>query len=180
LELPRDELKSEMTVTAAHEMLHAALARLPSGEWQDLRRELEEQYRELNDPELADYLKSYSDPESRLAELHAVFGTEYRGLSPELEAHYRRYFRDRSSVLAAHERFEAVFDSLQAELVGLEAQIKDLERRMKAYEAAGDFRSYNSLVNPINTLIRRYNQKVAEYNELTLNARGEIKAVPGR
>ncbi|RFA23620.1 hypothetical protein [Subtercola boreus] len=113
-------------VTAAHEMLHAVYARLSDSDRVEIDRELEAQYEAVkDDPGLAARMASYAttEPGERDNELHSIFGTELASLSPELEAHYAKYFADRSKVVALNTSFEAVFDQLHSQEDALAVQL---------------------------------------------------------
>jgi hypothetical protein len=103
--------------TAAHEMLHAAYARMSVGEKQTVDALLEAEYNKLkNDKEFAERMAFYArtEPGERDNELHSVIGTEVASISPALEAHYKEYFSDRRKVLALHDNYASVFAGLQA------------------------------------------------------------------
>lgn len=109
-------------VVAAHEMLHAAWARISPGEQEDIALLLEEGYAALGPGHpLVERIASYEaqDPRSRIPELYAILGTETAELPAALEAHYATYFSDRSKVVALSEQTYSVFDTLSTELLTL-------------------------------------------------------------
>jgi chromosome segregation ATPase len=73
-------------------------------------------------------------------------GTEYAQLSPQLEAHYTKYFSDRSKVVALHSSYEAVFSSLKSRSHVLSAQLDVLKASIDSETA-----QYNSGVASINS-----------------------------
>jgi hypothetical protein len=105
-------------VIAAHEMLHAAWARLSVAEQERIAVLLEEGFAPLPaDHELRTRIASYEDnnPASRIPELYSILGTELGTLPTELEEHYSIYFDDRSKVVALAQDFFRVFETLVAE-----------------------------------------------------------------
>lgn len=142
-------------VTAAHEMLHAAYDRLSPGEKDRVNKLLLEQQKTITDTRLIALIKEYeqTEPKEVVNELHSIFGTEVRQLSPELEQYYSRYFSDRSAVVTLKERYEKVFADLalkQADLVKtLNSMAQDVNTRQTAYETAlaaldADIASFNT------------------------------------
>jgi len=116
-------------VVAAHEMLHAAWARLSQQEKDRLAVLLEEGFAVLpEDHPLRERLVSYEDnnPASRIPELYAMLGTEIRTLPGELEEHYALFFDNRQAVVDLADEVYRVFDTLQAELIALS---QDLQSR---------------------------------------------------
>ncbi|MEA9984723.1 MULTISPECIES: hypothetical protein [Subtercola] len=144
-------------VTAAHEMLHAVYARLSDDDRTSLDALLEAQYQQVkDDPDLAARMKSYatSEPGERDNELHSIFGTELASLSPNLEAHYTKYFSDRAKVVADNAAFQAVFTQVQNQEKALAAQLT----------AAGDAvdsesTAYSAAMSALNADIASFNTK---------------------
>ncbi|MGD8194201.1 hypothetical protein ACEXQB_006855 [Herbiconiux sp. P18] len=102
---PEDaRLDSQMTTTAAHELLHAVWARLTDDEQATLRPLLEAQYSRIpaDDPVQEQITGSVGDDRfNRATELFAYLGSQNTGagpLDPELEAFYARYFTARQTV----------------------------------------------------------------------------------
>lgn len=124
-----ERLDGIRAVTAAHEMLHAAYERMGEGERQRINGLLEKEYAKLkNDEKLAERMEFYArtEPGQRDNELHSVIGTEISSISPELEQYYKKYFSDRSKVVALHANYEKVFNTLQARADDLSAQLRKL------------------------------------------------------
>jgi hypothetical protein len=133
-------LQGTVEVTAAHEMLHAAYQRLSRedrAEVDDLVAQAVEDLPE-DDPVFMD-MQSYSD-EQWPDEWHSRLGTEFGDLPAALEAHYDRYFDDRSLVLALDEKSTALLDELEAQLDALTTEVDALDaeitKRSEAYDAA--------------------------------------------
>lgn len=139
-----ERLQGIVEVTAAHEMLHAAFARLGDSERASLVRQLNQLYEELvpEDPELEQRMSVYSGL-SKTAfanELHSVLGTEYRELPKWLEEHYARWFDDRGVTLDFFDGYHTVFNELKQRASVLEAEMAalraDVEQRSAAYDEA--------------------------------------------
>lgn len=182
-------LDGMVEATTAHELLHAAWATLDDGERERVGELLRTAFDRLATAELTDRLELYRarDPGSVDGELHSILGTEVADIGPELEAHYRRWFADRSAVVsltvAVRSTFamlEAQVDDLDVTLGGLQARIDALEDRLSTDLAslqarsaeldslltAERFEEYNAAVGPFNEEVRVYNESVAELRSL--------------
>lgn len=114
-------------VVGAHEMLHAAWARIGVQERDRIAVLLEEGFALLpQDHEMRSRIESYEEnnPASRIPELYAILGTETRELPAELEAHYAIYFDDRTKVVALAEEIYRVFETVQEELLALATELE--------------------------------------------------------
>lgn len=145
-------LQGTIEVTAAHEMLHAAYQRLSREERERVDALVEEAVAAIpEDDRVFDDLALY--PRSQWPdEWHSRLGTEFADLPPALEAHYARYFDDRSLVLALHVQSTARLDELETQLDELstraEALNDEIGTRSEAYEAA--LAAYNADVEAFN------------------------------
>ena len=197
LRIDNASLKPEMATVMAHELLHAAWARLPHREQTTLGNELEPIYHRLNDDDLNARMAGYatSEPGEETNELHSILGTEQPDLGNALlEAHYRQYFANRSAIVAAHAAYEDVFDTQRAQLASqlatiktLKAQLVALDARMEADKTSGQIAAYNALVpsqnrlvDQVNGLIDTYDAGVDEYNALSASIDShELTTEPG-
>lgn len=172
-----------MTVTAAHEMLHAAWAELGTGARNDISSVLQGYIQQVADGDartIKDSLARYDANEAvQINELHSFVGSEVgSGVGDELEAHYRRYFSDRTKSSSANTRAtqgeEEIRNDLEArrsELSERLADINDYEAKWLApFRAAmqqnlyyGSYYTYNKNVEGYNKNLEMYNQKVDEY-----------------
>jgi hypothetical protein len=119
-------LESIEPVVATHEMLHAVWFRKTTAERDALAPLLEEAFAALGpDHPLVERIATYEadNPASRIPELYSIIGTEVREIPDALEAHYSRYFDDRSKVVDLADHFYLVFDTLQAELEQLSNEL---------------------------------------------------------
>ncbi len=142
--------------TAAHEMLHAAYERLGEKERQRVDTLLEAEYNKLKDnEELASKMSFYerAQPGQRLNELHSIIGTEIGQLSSELERYYSQYFSDRTKVVAQHDQYRLVFDTLKTRANILNGQIDRLKGQIEQSRTAYETRA------------RALDAKVAVFND---------------
>ncbi len=121
-------------VTAAHETLHAVWDRMSDSDRATIGALLEAAFSKINDPNLNERMAYYArtEPGQRINELHSILGTEYANLGPALEAHYAKYFTDRSKVVALHASYQSVFDKLKAQSDALSAQLTNLKASIDA------------------------------------------------
>lgn len=183
LQIGNLSLSPEMDVVTSHELLHSVWSSLSTPEKAKLTVELERVYAQVANPDLKDRMAGYakSEPGEEANELHSILGTEFPGLSPILEAHYARYFTQRSQVVAAHALYQNVFDSRRLELEkelsqirAEKAQLTSINRLLENYRLNGQISAYNALVpkqnalvDDINAKITTYSQGVDEYNGLS-------------
>lgn len=190
LDIETPELESAESVTAAHEMLHAAWARLPVSEQNRLRKLLDKEFASNDDPHLREIIAKYqeagNDAETIVNELHSIIPTEVREISPELETYYDKYFTNREELVKQFESYEAVFAANEAELEMLESQASDLiddirsqeqrlnlikqvvdanNTRLEAWSQSSNIQAYNALVRDQKAVINSYNALVGRYNE---------------
>lgn len=136
-------------VTGAHELLHAAYARIGEADRKVLAHELQATFDELSaqDPALAERMSVYDhlSPDAYINELHSVLGSEVRSLPDTLEQHYATYFEDRGSVIDRFDQFHAVF-------AGIQEQSEAIDAEMTALKESIELRSveYDHLVNSFN------------------------------
>jgi uncharacterized protein YukE len=189
-EVTDSRLQGVMEVTAAHEMLHVAYQRMTLLEQTQINKQLQSVLEKLQNPRILKLVETYrsQDPRSVDNELHSILGTEIANLSPELEEHYRKYFADRSSIVALSERYEHVFTELRdkaktlnaqlgtrkSALEQLAAQVKqeadsvDAERsNLQSSIASSPQSDYNFRVSNFNDRVNGYNQLVARLREQT-------------
>lgn len=154
-------------VVAAHEMLHAAWDRLSDDERDRLMPLLEaEADRMKDDPEFATTLEFYAktEPGERSNELHSIIGTEFADLSPELEEHYATYFADRATVVALHEKSNAVFTEQVDASKKLVEQLDALRTTID-----DDYDTYNSGYDALNSDIDSFNSRADSGDFATLS-----------
>ncbi len=174
-------------VTAAHEMLHAAYARLSSKERKQVDAWLMDYYQHgLTDQRIKDTIEAYkvSEPNDVVNEMHSIFGTEVANLPAPLENYYRRYFTDRTKVTAMTARYQGEFTTRRqqvanydAQLAGLKEEIDSSEAQLKeqrtsldsqraalqSMQAPKQVATYNAAVASYNRAVSTYNTRLEEY-----------------
>ena len=169
-------------VTAAHEMLHAAYERMSDADRQHVNAMLKPIIEGMKDQRILDLITLYNkeEPGELYNEMHSILGTEYAGLTPELENYYKQYFQDRSVVVGYAAKYQAIFTESKAKLDQYDAQLnamkpqidqnnatlKQMQSELQAqsdqlsrYRNQGQIQQYNQLVPS-------YNDKVAQFNAL--------------
>lgn len=142
---------------AAHELLHAVWDRMSQADRDALAPYLEaEVTARADDEDLAQTLAFYAEnePAERLNELHSIVATEFDEIAPELEAHYAKYFVDRSVIAALHEKSNAVFEEQARAITELVAQIDEI-----AASIDEDYATYNSGYDELNADIDNFNAR---------------------
>jgi chromosome segregation ATPase len=183
------DLVGVMTVTAAHEMLHAAFEEMPADERREVVRRLEAHLERRGDPKIEELLALYEElePGARGNELHSLVGTQVRDLPRALERHYAKLFSDRDELVDAFEDYQAVFDFLQANADRLSGELDAMRTQLDTLQAEGDaagveadrlydeiqrlraqgrINESNGLVGAQNAAADRANSLGAEYNAL--------------
>jgi hypothetical protein len=189
LRVERDDLAPVMTVTAAHEMLHAAYSEMSRAEQTRVADQLDAFMRATGDARIEALLPAYErlEPGARDNELHSLVGTQVRNLPSPLERHYRRFFADRSAVVDAFDAYQHVFDDLQARYDALNVEVKALEGELNGLQAevkaAGE--EADRLTNEIDSLrgqgrIDESNQLVGQQNAAVLRSNGLVDTFNAR
>lgn len=122
-DVDNDELKGEREFTVAHELLHAAWARMSDGERNELSKDLEQILKDNSS--LSDEIKNYASDEQQ-EELYVRAGTEVKALSTKLENHYARVFKDQDKIVDYYNSYTNVFRQLEDEMDALAEQIKTI------------------------------------------------------
>lgn len=175
--VPDPALAGVQQVTAAHETLHAAYDRLGSGEKKSVNRMLQDYYDHgLTDAqvksEIAIYMKT--EPTAVVDEMHSIFGTEVGSLPAPLEAYYRRYFSDRSKVIAYRDQYQAQFTQRQSTIAEDDKQLTNIKSTIDVQQSSIDARltQISSDRSRINGFLR--NNQTAEYNAAVPGFNAEI------
>lgn len=179
------KLAGVQQVTAAHEVLHAVYARLSDADRQKLDKQLNDFYEHgLTDPRVKEEVRIYkqTEPNDVMDEMSCTFGTEVAELPPGLEAYYKRYFTNRSEIVAYEQKYEGEFtkrqtlikqydvqleslrnqiDADKADLDGKLADINAEQARLDAYKSSGDTSAYNAGVPEYNRLVAEYNAEIS-------------------
>ena len=153
------QLDGIQEATAAHEMLHAEYQRLSAAERTKVNALVEAEYVKLKDnPDFSDRMALYArtEPGQRDNELHSIIGTEVSQLSPELEAYYGTYFKDRQAVVKMHDAYNSQFVTLAAKKTELATKLSALNARIDT-----ETKQYNADASSLNTSISDFNAKAA-------------------
>ncbi len=131
------ELADVKKVTAAHELLHAAWARMNWWERDDLTQKLQK-YEQEHQDWVESELEYYND-EEKMEELYTRVATKVRELPEDLEEHYRKYFTNRLKIVEFYESYQAPFEDLRAKCADLREKTDKLNMEIIAerekYEA---------------------------------------------
>jgi hypothetical protein len=190
LRVDQANLAGVMTVSLAHEILHAAFDELPAWKRSKVVDQLEAFMRKAGDADIEQLLAEYEDtePGQRATELHSLVGTQVASLPRALERHYAQYFDDRSRVVDAFVGYQAIFDDLQARYDALLVQAKSLESQIadadgafqiagatadRLYEEIQSLRAQGRL-DESNALVDRQNAAADEANALADQYNGLI------
>lgn len=172
-------------VTAAHEMLHAVWERMTDAEKDRIGTLLKTAFEQKADPELVERMAYYerNEPTEIINELHSIIPTEVATLSPELEAYFDDFFKDRQIVVALHQQYSGIFDelmarsdtlyvelstlgeSIQANREKYNRAVEDLSRDIASFNYRannGDFSSMSAFNRERNALVVRSNQLEAQ------------------
>lgn len=184
------ELRGVQQVTAAHEMLHQAYARLDASKRQQVDDWLNDfASRGLQDQSIKDQLALYrkTEPTQINNEMHSLFGTEVENLPQNLKDYYAQYFSDQVKVARYYVQYQSAFNQRKARIMAddaslsrQKAQIDTLEQRlttqysalmaqkahMDALRSAGAIGDYNALVPGFNQQVEQYNQGVVDLQQL--------------
>lgn len=196
-------LQGVVQVTAAHEVLHAHYDRLSGDERAKVDRMTAEYFAGLNNDRVKKVVENYRKKDASIVpnELHSILGSEVRNLSPELEAYYGKYFKDRNAVVAFSEKYEQTFVDLESQVEAYDAQLADLrvsidsnqqklkdsevridaeKRRLDGLLASNRTEEYNAsvagfngLVNQHNAVIRQTQSLIEQYNR-TVEVRNSL------
>lgn len=189
LSVDNAELAGIVEVTAAHEMLHAEYDRLSDSERSRINRLLEDFYRtELDDEDTKKTIDSYrkSAPDDLVNEMHSILGTQIGQLSPELEAHYARYFTDRSKPVRLYEKYAEAFSSRQQQIDDFDEQLRRLKDRLTALQTdvenqAAALQSQQDRLNRLRSsnAIEAYNASVDQYNTAVGAYNADVRQLRG-
>ncbi|MBR2659187.1 hypothetical protein IKD60_00285 [Candidatus Saccharibacteria bacterium] len=141
-DIKSDELPGVIESTAAHELLHAAWARMGNNEKNTIVDVLMEVYNnEKYHAELAEDLETYGDHE-RIEELHSRIGTQIADLPETLEKHYAKIFKDQDYIVSFYDSYITPFKELEAEIDALSSELEklgaEIEQKTSDYTKAAE------------------------------------------
>jgi hypothetical protein len=170
-------------VTAAHETLHAAYARLSSSERKKVDTMTADAFSNLKDQRIKDTIELYRKQDAKVVpnELHSILGTEVRNLPINLENYYSKYFSNRLKVVSFSEQYEQAFTdrkiaitrydaellstkdkitALQSSLSDQSVKLTNERTRLNNLRSSDQIAAYNEAVPGFNALVQHYNQDV--------------------
>ncbi len=153
-------------VTAAHEMLHAAYARLSFRERKRIEGLVTEAYKSVTDTTLRAKIDQYKLAKADIPnELHSILATEVSKLPADLENHYKQYFTERQQVVTLAATYQSEFSSRKARVASMDQELKDIEAQVIANNAELD-KDQATIVAESKRLDRlKAQQKYDEYNQ---------------
>ncbi len=166
-----------MEVTAAHEMLHAAYARLSPVEQEDLYQQLHVARERVTDQPLLKLLQDYqAQSKERYAhELYAHLGTELKDLgNPALEEHYKQFFGDRQQIVAFAEQSGQAVAKLDKQADVLEVEIDKLEQQL--IKAKQSLEKAEGRLNILSASLEEQQSKVQQTQASVQSASTKTKA----
>lgn len=153
-EITNSELADANKVTLAHELLHAAWARMSKREQSEII-ELINQVDVANTSEWEEEeLGAYDEKDASVLteEKYTRIGTKIKDLPEELEQHYAKYFQNRAKIVEFYENYQAPFTKLKTETEQLG---KEIVAERSAISA--DRESYEASLESLNQAIRKFN-----------------------
>ena len=156
-DVQNDELTSAEPVTAAHELLHAAYARLSVFEKPQIDAMIKRAYAKVkDDPTIQSAMEYYSqaEPGAELDELHSILGTTIANLDSDLENYYARYFTNRSRIVTQNQTYTEVFERVNQQAEAIQARITAAETQIKR-----DVETYQTDLLQLNSDIASFNQR---------------------
>jgi len=151
------ELDGALEVTAAHEMLHAAYARLNIFEQASVNKMLNAEYAKIKDnPDIKQEMQYYAqaEPGEELNELHSIIGTTIKDLPTDLEQYYTRYFTNRAAIVAMNAKYTAVFNEVNQQATALQEKITNEAASIKQASS-----QYDIDLTQLNSDIESFNER---------------------
>lgn len=165
-------------VTAAHETLHAAYARLSKKDREKVDEMTNRAFSSLNDERLNNTIALYRQqkPETVPNELHSILGTEIRSLPADLETYYKRYFTDRLKIVGYSEQYEQAFTDRKNQVAAYDQQLTTLKQQIESLQSnllqeETELNSTNAQLNQL-----RNNDQIAEYNAAVPGYNAKVNA----
>lgn len=149
-EIQHSDLKDSNKVTAAHELLHAAWARMSNGEREHVEKLLQD-FKQQYPDWVEEELKLYGENE-QLEELYTRVGTKCRDIPEELEQHYQTYFKNRLKIVEFYENYQAPFNKLQAESKELREKVERLGQEIET-----ERQEYFTRLDQFDTQVAKFN-----------------------
>jgi chromosome segregation ATPase len=166
-----------MTVTAAHELLHAEYEKLGAGRRGKINILLAETFKHLADQDIRQRIGLYPEAQ-RLSEAHSILGTEVGNLPKDLETYYATYFLHRRGISQISERlkleskkraaeidkYDSQLNKLKLKFENLRDEISKQERTIQDEKDDLDRLKDVGRIDEYNRLARSSNKRIADYN----------------
>ena len=170
-------LDGTMTVTAAHELLHAEYEKLGAGRRGKINILLAETFKHLADQDIRQRIGLYPEAQ-RLSEAHSILGTEVGNLPKDLETYYATYFLHRRGISQISERlkleskkraaeidkYDSQLNKLKLKFENLRDEISKQERTIQDEKDDLDRLKDVGRIDEYNRLARSSNKRIADYN----------------
>ena len=146
-------------VTLAHEMMHAAYARVSDKDKEWIEVELNKVY--ANNDELRSEISLYPS-DQKYDELYVRIATELYTIPSTLEKHYSVYFRDRQYIAKLyHDNKQQIKDMLaEADKI-----LERMETQRSLYQNSANYYMRRDAANEYNRLLDLYNSQIGVYRE---------------
>lgn len=146
-------------VTLAHEMMHAAYARVSDKDKEWIEVELNKVY--ANNDELRSEISLYPSNQ-KYDELYVRIATELYTIPSTLEKHYSVYFRDRQYIAKLyHDNKQQIKDMLaEADKI-----LERMETQRSLYQNSANYYIRRDAANEYNRLLGLYNSQIGVYRE---------------
>jgi hypothetical protein len=180
-----ERLSGVRQVTAAHEMLHQAYDRLSGDEKKRVDGLLEDFYKNgLTNEGVKSKLDSYRSQGADVEnEMHSIFATEVRTLTPQLEEYYKKYFTDRVKIVGYSESYQAEFTRRKDQVAAYDGQLAALKEQINSNKSdlKSKLETLNSKEKEINQDVSDHNQPeyqadVGQYNQMVEDYNSELAA----
>lgn len=151
-----ERLSGIVEVTATHELMHAAWARFPVSEQNQLVKKLTHLYKEKiqTEQDFKERMEVYKNLSRKdfANELHSIFATEVAHLPRWLEHHYSKWLADRKQTITYFNHYHDIFVSLKQEAEALQTQMRELREKVEQGTARYEHD------------VQQFNQDVKEFN----------------
>lgn len=177
-----ERLRGIKEVTAAHEVLHAGYDRLSGKERERIDSLTAEVLAGVKNQRILDAVEAYRERDESIVpnELHSIVGTEIREIPAELEEYYKKFFKNRQTIVNYSEKYEQAFterkaraNSILNQIESLKSQIESNDKKLRQTrsELESEYRALESQrssaePNSFNARVREYNAKVQSYNSM--------------
>lgn len=196
--IPEPQWDSIITITAAHEMLHAAYETLSKSEKKRIDALVLSVESQIKKPDIRAKIEEYRkrDASAFPSELHSIIGTEIPHLPPDLETHYLKYFLNRKALVALSDKYyqdlqarkesfktsDSALDELKKEielrakiLRSKQGHLEILKTQLQEDSSRERVESFNKLAEQFNEDLKSYQSLIENYNNLAKERNSRAK-----